>query len=539
LHYLEAKPVQNDMGLTKDQRTKLTNLVARWQKETPSLARGAERQKLTEALEKEARGLLQPAQGQRLNQIILQLSVPEGRETDLFTLPQVVETLNLTREQQKKLSSIEEHRRKGLLALFVSTEEASEIAAKVKVFKKETYTQLRAALNERQQILFKELVGEAFLGEVKQPRGLLTATLAAPREPYVFILGLNLATSEELHKELKLDAQQIRKLLETRTTTLGTDARRGLGLGFSRGGDSQKKRRELAQATEKELATFLKPEQFARFKQLALQYSISSGVLGKKAHDFAEVQEELKLTEAQRKELNLGSKPAEVLTTTQHKKWKEKLGKPFPGNFHQAAPGFPVGGFWFPPPAGLEALHVKPVQVELQLRADQLKKVAELEKGWTERFKDGPVGLRDLKTLTTARTEVEQAIAKFLDAEQNRRLREILLQDTQKRGLDVLLTNPIVVAELKLGEEKQKRIREVLGDARALRILIDREFGDSPYDKGYRETLQEMEKITTKKLEETLGPAEKQVLEKLLGPPFKGEARRIPQGARGSFIGIR
>jgi len=171
VQYLLQQPVADELKLSEAQSKKVAEMPDRWQKEFPTVVRTEEERKkvqtMTAAFEKEVGELLDAAQNRRLKQIALQQSLADGHEAAVFTMPDAVKELKLTDDQNAKIKSIQEERRKALLPLFVADENSATIAKKVEAHKKETYAQLLAVLNDGQQAHLKEMIGEPVKVQVR------------------------------------------------------------------------------------------------------------------------------------------------------------------------------------------------------------------------------------------------------------------------------------------------------------------------------------------------------------------------------------
>jgi Spy/CpxP family protein refolding chaperone len=103
---------------------------------------------------------LAPAQRKRLFEITLQV-------TGLHELnrEEVAKALNLTEEQQQKFKELQKEHRKELAEIIhpKGRENRSEKLAKLR---EDTRTKIRAILTDEQRAKVKELVGEAFKGEI-------------------------------------------------------------------------------------------------------------------------------------------------------------------------------------------------------------------------------------------------------------------------------------------------------------------------------------------------------------------------------------
>ena len=497
LRYLAEKTVRDDLKLSEEQAKKVADLRVRWQKEAPSnIQSEANRElvaKLTSAVEKEAAGLLDAAQTKRLKQIELRQGLPTGSEAGVFALPNALAELKLNDEQSAKIKSIQDERRKALMALFLADERAAEIAKKVEAHKQETYGQLRALLNAGQQKQLQELLGEPLTGGLlwPSPRG-FPAGPATDRTPgdnrsanttplYVSISGLLFVDRKAIQEELKLTADQLKRLTElvaktrARTTAIVTET--------AVGEQREKLRAEQAKDNEKVLAEILQPEQLTRFKQVVLQvytvnriYSIF-GSVGR----LVEVNEGLQLTKEQKARLVQGEALANMLNDKQQAKWKEMTGKPFEG---ATAPVTPTTG----PRTAITPVYLsvsgllfttsKPLQEELKLTEDQSKRLNELRATSTARTREiTQLGRRSPeaeKQDAQQAADNDKALAEILKPEQLARFKQIMLQVYAKLALSApgfaILGRIVEVSEgLKLTKEQKDR----LAGQEALTTVLD------------------------------------------------------------------
>jgi hypothetical protein len=549
VQYLLQQPVADELKLSEAQSKKVAEMRDRWQKEFPTVVRTEEERKklqtMTAAVEKEVGELLDATQNKRLKQIALQQSLTNGREAFVFTMPDAVKELKLTDDQNAKIKSIQEERRKALLPLFVADENSATIAKKVEAHKKETYAQLLAVLNDGQQAHLKEMIGEPVKGQVRPAsafggRGgfVPSATFRA----YLSITGVLFTDSKPLQEELKLNEVQIKQLAELRTKT--QDRTGEIGPSVAGNEQSEKLRAELARDNEKALAEILQPQQLTRLKQVILQFyaqgrPVPSPFLGR----FVEVSEGLALTREQKDRLQQGAELARVLDEKQQAKWKAMLGEPF-ANVASLSTGFRFRGR-----GGrvlntqLEYLDEKSVREDLKLADGQIKRLPELSQKWDELTRDvlnGPPSEETTRKLAEARAALGKAVAGVLDEKQVARLRQIERQQLQKQGQGTLLAEAEVQKELALSEDQVTKITAINEDARATRNMISIELlrrVNDRVDEDYTRTIQAFNKIADGKLNALLAQAQHDRLRAMLGEPFKGEIRSgfIPGGGFGGF----
>jgi RNA polymerase sigma factor (sigma-70 family) len=199
----------------------------------------------------------------------------------------------------------------------------------------------------------------------------------------------------------------------------------------------------------------------------------------------------------------------------------------------------------------LAPLLQKPVQRELKLTANQLKKLRELQAKQEDGMRRMMTGLnfetlfKAPDTLTKQYQELaataEKAVDEILTGPQRQRLREISLQ--QRAGH--ALADPDVAETLKLTEEQRQQIQAIqLESGKELQTLAMKEmqglmeFKGNPFDfrqafdkmgKGQKafeklaKKSEELSKSTSKKLLDVLTPEQNDDWKKLLGKPFKNK----------------
>jgi hypothetical protein len=144
------------------------------------------------------------------------------------------------------------------------------------------------------------------------------------------------------------------------------------------------------------------------------------------------------------------------------------------------------------------------------------------------------------KQVTGVQQAATDSVTKLLDAGQNKRLGELLLQQAKQEGLYPLLSRPAVVEGLKLNAEQRKRLLELFRGGSMLQFSLDQEFPSSFQNQMPPEITRAVESIhsaTEKKLEAVLTKEQKDALRKLLGKPFGGQLPRHTFGGGGGFAG--
>jgi hypothetical protein len=171
--------VSDELKLTPDQIGGLKQLGeperrGRGDRDGNAEERQKKRQEAAEAREKKVAEILQPAQFSRLKQISWQV---QGSRA--FGSPQVASALNLTADQQEKISEVLMGSAEGMRNLFTSgglqqgDSEEIKAANKAKIAEvdKAALDKIMAVLTPDQQSKWKELTGEPFAGKLDLPRG--------------------------------------------------------------------------------------------------------------------------------------------------------------------------------------------------------------------------------------------------------------------------------------------------------------------------------------------------------------------------------
>jgi hypothetical protein len=407
----------------------------------------------------------------------------------VFTLPEVVGALKLSAKQQKKIATLRRERQAAYRDLFLTGEGSDEITRKAEAFRKETYAKLAAVLSDEQQAGLKGVLGEPFTGSVVSING----TPNLPPVPLV-IAGLPFVEDKALHRELKLSEEQVGKLVE--------ESRKYRSLGRMEAVD---------RATEKAVGDILSADQLKRFKQLVLQRAPATGVAR-----YTDVIDGLKLTDEQKQELSDGESPDTVLTRDQQARLKEMQGEPFKGTLTRALPaGLPP--FRVTPPV-VYYLEQPSVQDDLKLSDEQRRQVKGLAPLWQKAANE-----------PDAMKVVAKAVTDMLKPEQERRLRQIMLQQAPKGIPGAVLAMEGVADKLSLTADQQQQIKAIKENDAKVRALINNDNALNPREPG-RLTLgvpvamyNALARVTDDKLFGLLTEDQKAKLKELLGEPFKGE----------------
>jgi Spy/CpxP family protein refolding chaperone len=189
-----------------------------------------------------------------------------------------------------------------------------------------------------------------------------------------------------------------------------------------------------------------------------------------------------------------------------------------PGLAQCADCGRHAGGFG--PPA-LLILTLKPVQEELKLTADQVKKVEEANRQTREAFEQlkGLEPGERAKKFPELLKESEKLAAGIVSADQATRLRQIIWQQEGCRAFH----DPAVVAALQLSAEQKKSIkavqRETMAEIKKLFTADER-----PSREAAQHTIVALRKKADARVAELLTAEQKTKWKELTGAPFSVEA---------------
>jgi Spy/CpxP family protein refolding chaperone len=168
----------------------------------------------------------------------------------------------------------------------------------------------------------------------------------------------------------------------------------------------------------------------------------------------------------------------------------------------------------------------KSVQEELKLTPEQVKKVEAFAAKQRETFQ----GLRDLdqdarrEKMQQLAKEGEQTVKDTLNADQQKRLRQISLQ---QQGA-FALANPQIAKKLGLSDDQQAKIKDVMADAQEkMRDAFQGGFNDET-----RKKMQEIRKETNTKALAVLTDEQKAKWKAMTGKRFTGEIRFGPPRQR-------
>lgn len=207
--------------------------------------------------------------------------------------------------------------------------------------------------------------------------------------------------------------------------------------------------------------------------------------------------------------------------------------------------GFGMGG------SSLGLLQNESVQKELNLTSDQVSKVKDVAKEIREKHQDDIAGLRDLsgeeqqtkrqELQKTMSAEAKKSLAGTLKPEQEKRLRQIELQQMGTRAFD----DPEVQTALKLTDDQKDKLKTISDDARKeMQSLFPRRRGGEGgggggggQARGNREEnmkkIQTLRKETMEKALAVLNDQQKKEWSDMTGSPFEIQRGRRGQGGGG------
>jgi Spy/CpxP family protein refolding chaperone len=177
----------------------------------------------------------------------------------------------------------------------------------------------------------------------------------------------------------------------------------------------------------------------------------------------------------------------------------------------------------------LSLLGQKSVQEELKLTEDQIKKATEArDKLRPQRPAGGGTGQRPSAEEMRAAAEerrknVEKALGEFLKPEQQKRLDQIALQQTEKNmGLSAALRNPKVADALKLTDD-QKELLKAIGEDQ--QKLFQEAFagGGGGNREENQKKMADFRKTANEKITKSFSDTQKATWKDLVGAEFTGK----------------
>lgn len=180
---------------------------------------------------------------------------------------------------------------------------------------------------------------------------------------------------------------------------------------------------------------------------------------------------------------------------------------------------------------GMMLLGDKGIQSELKMTEEQINNVKALQAKQREEMQ----GMRDLsqeerrEKMQEVTKKFTEELNKILNPDQQKRLKELTLQSTQKTmGWMALSRNPDVMKALELTDEQKESMKAIGDDMQAaMREMFQ---GGGGGGEEARTKMAEMRKSSNEKIEKLLTDAQKAKLKELMGEPYKGE---FPQPGRG------
>jgi hypothetical protein len=295
---------------------------------------------------------------------------------------------------------------------------------------------------------------------------------AFPTSRSIYVQALVYLEDANLLTDLDVTAPTAKKLIAHRDVWYPKNAE--LMQGFF---TNEQKWRPFVEEHQKALAALLTPEQMKRLSEIMLQKALAGPVnSGTHFANLVEVRDRLKLTTDQRNKLLEGKAPEQVLTADQFTDFKSMQGKPFTATLQATRP--PIDPTT--PPSRALANRMRPsgavteqnIQTELKLTEEQKVKIDLLVKNFV-------AGLRDLDIdqQKAAREAADADVLKILNAEQGKRLGEILIRrGVRILGLSVYLRSAAVRTQLTPTPEQEKQFAAVLpGTVATLKQDLPRE----------------------------------------------------------------
>jgi Spy/CpxP family protein refolding chaperone len=192
-----------------------------------------------------------------------------------------------------------------------------------------------------------------------------------------------------------------------------------------------------------------------------------------------------------------------------------------------ASPGLGQGRFGADRPAGssgpqaFRLLTQKPVQEELKLTDDQVKKTRELTRRMRDQLVRAVEDGERAKVFEIIR-KTEPDLYALLTPEQGKRLKEICLQERETRAFE----DPAVARELKITDGQKKQLAALQEEAKKkVQKLYEGEAADR---QEVRKKRGELHAQTQQKILAILTPEQQARWKAMTGAPFQGAIRRGP-----------
>src|SRR5262249_19285432 len=153
----------------------------------------------------------------------------------------------------------------------------------------------------------------------------------------------------------------------------------------------------------------------------------------------------------------------------------------------------------------------------------QSKKVADLQDRWQ---KEAPTPVRtadDRKKVQEMTASFEKEVAELLDAAQNRRLKQIALQQTLTNGREAaVFTNADAVKEMKRTDGQATKLKAIQEERRKALLPLFLTGEDSA---TITKKVEAHKKETYAQLLAVLNDGQQAHLKEMIGEPFKGQVR--------------
>jgi hypothetical protein len=527
--------VRAELKMTEEATKKILAARDRWiefVKEYPDLP-GAERKAALKEKTKAAEELLASCLGdasfKRLRQISNRLTPRMRTDLDpvgfalLYDYSSLGEQLQIEKSQHEAARKIQKTFHEAERKLILSEKSAAEVEAGLKKLDDATTTSFHDLLTADQKKRLPDLLGEPFVGEIRELPGASGAFgqggfpqsfFSTPQ--FVNSQAVSLIASQPaVREELKLNKEKLEEVREIQSDWMSRlrEARRDSA------GDEKKLEQaldDLNKDREKKLTDLLGADTLRRARQIAMQFLASRpvGILGHVGH-YPEIAERLKLTGEQKNKLSQGQKLESVLTANQKATWKELIGTPFTGKIE--TPGMGVG-------TGASTLYFlinDSVRKELKLSDEQTKKVVDLlaELGRLSRGPGFPPPTPDPEEVK----KVEDAARAVLKPEQQTRLDQLLRQ-TQSTGTELaaFLISDTIRQQVALSDDEVARLKTLMEDTPHLRDVIDRPTILNRFSTEAANLDAEFSRHQRARMLAVLNPKQQQLLKNLLGEPLEG-----------------
>lgn len=340
LLYLEAEAVRTELKLAREQSDKIIALSKRWTENARQVdlergSTGADAAAMARETRKQLDEILTVAQMKRLDQVILRHREKEhGMSAVLAT---VARDLKLSNDQQERFELLRRKRADRILEYLTMEERANAIHRSIHNANNDFVEAVEKLLTKDQDARLKELLGEPLSAEIKLPEPQAVALENNVVEsvylgPLVDNYGVEaeIIANESVHKELKMDDDQIRKAKEFTVEWREAYSRRRMN-----GSSEVQAIQELNEYVRTKLPTLLTPIQRTRFDQISMQYRKNkAGELAALGHpaarDFRDRETTMKIF--------LNEPIEKILTGEVYPAFRRALGEPFRGEMKINSP---------------------------------------------------------------------------------------------------------------------------------------------------------------------------------------------------------